>query len=90
MYPQITIAAICYIRRRDQVEWPHGRFTTDHRWYADDDELRPCCTRIRAPTATYPYTNLAHCCTMKHVARLYEVDLADLRREIRRLENPQE
>lgn len=85
----ITEAAEIYRSRRDRGSNPAGSFDRSGRWYPDASEEQDCCRAIRGPSRAYPYSYLTHCRTADHVAHLTGYSAAEIRREARRLDNPQ-
>ena len=81
-------AAQEYIARRDRLVNPDGEFDRKGRWRSSEEETQTCCAGIRCPSRAYPYSEMVHCRTVAHVAQLYGVTEADLRRELRVLEAP--
>ena len=79
-------AARTFIDRRDRTAHPQGKFDNAGRWYPSESETCACCSSVRGPSRAYPYSYMTHCRTMAHVASLYGVSVADLRREVRRLD----
>jgi hypothetical protein len=82
----IVQAAQEYIARRDRKKNPRGEFDRGGRWYAAKEELRKCCRPIRSPSRRFPYSELLHCRTAKHVAHLFDVDEHELKRAARALD----
>jgi hypothetical protein len=76
-------AVSAYIARQARDAHPVGTFDRGGRWYPADEEWRNCCARIRTPSRSWPYSLLVHCRTVEHVAALYGVDVAELRRAVR-------
>lgn len=83
-------AAREFIARRDRSTHPDGDFDSSGRWYSAEDEERECCYDIRPPSAAWPYSLMIHCRTLRHIARLYDVDMKDLRRAAQRLDEGEE
>lgn len=77
-------AAQEYIGRQDRRRHPAGKFDKGGRWYPGEDEECSCCRGVRSPSRAYPYSLMVHCRTIGHVAQLYGVDEAELRREVRK------
>ena len=82
----VEVAAAAYIARRDRAVNPDGRFDRRGRWTASASERQTCCLYIRTPSAAYPYSEMTHCRTAEHVARLHGVDATDVRRAARRMD----
>lgn len=66
---------------QDRHTHPTGTFDNARRWYPDEGEKQECCERIHSPSRTNPYSYLVHCRSYEHVARQYNVEIGDLRRE---------
>lgn len=64
---------------------PHGKRDSQGRWYPAEDERLMCCNAVRGPSREWPYSLLTHCSTMSHVARLYQVELRDVRAAVKRI-----
>jgi hypothetical protein len=78
-------AAREYLERRQRQIYPEGHFDRAGRWYPSPDEWQRCCDGVSGPSRARPYRLLAHCRTMKHVAKLYDVDPKRLREAANRL-----
>ena len=76
---RLNTAVICYLERQSRSSHPSGKFGKARRWEPDDGERRKCCDGIRMPSRAWPYSLMQHCCTMLHIAQLYDVDLRALR-----------
>ena len=48
-----------------------GRSDKAGRWYPDANEVRSCCTSIRQPTRSYPWSLYSHCRSIKHIRNWY-------------------
>ena len=79
-------AARTFIARRDRTAHPTGKFDKGGRWYPSEAETCDCCSSVRSPSRAHPFSYMVHCRTMKHVANLYGVSVADLRKEVARLD----
>ncbi len=75
-------AAKEYIKRKDRMAHPDGKFDSGGRWYASESEKQTCCQGLRTPSRAYPYSQMVHCRSLAHVAHLFNVDSKDLRRAI--------
>lgn len=69
-----------YQNRQTRASHPAGRTDSGGRWYPAPSEWRPCCDHVRSPSRHWPWSLMAHCRTMKHVAWLYGVTESELRR----------
>lgn len=81
MDKSIEAAVREYRGRATGRKLPAGVFRRG-RWRPDGAELRDCCLAVRAPNSRAPHSLLAHCLTIRHVAKLYGVSEWDLRREL--------
>jgi hypothetical protein len=79
-------AAREYLARQSRSRHPDGDFDKKKRFYPSDRERQDCCSRIRRPSAAWPFSLMVHCRTLPHVARLYGVSEAGVRRALRALE----
>ena len=77
-----------YLARQARDEHPDGAFDAKGRWYPSEEEHRPCCDHIRPPSRRWPYSLLLHCRTITHIANLYGVDVAELRKAVRQARPP--
>jgi len=84
----IAQAVAEYLGRKDRSRHPKGTFDNAGRWYPADEEHRECCTSVRSPSRAYPYSYMTHCRSIDHVARLYGVDVAELRKAVRAARPP--
>lgn len=82
----VSIAARQYLDRRDRLEHPNGKFDKSGRWYPAQDERQTCCSQIREPSRSYPYSYMLHCRTVDHVAHLHNVDPKAVRKRAREIE----
>jgi len=82
---KVIAAAQEYLRRQRREVNPAGKFDGGGRWYPAPDEVRDCCARIRPPSRRFPYSVLVHCRTAEHVANLFGVSAADVRRAAKML-----
>ena len=78
---QLADAAAAYIALRDRVSNPGGSFDRGGRFTLD--AYHECCASIRNPSRAYPYSELVHARTLKHVAAVRGVDATELRREVK-------
>lgn len=78
--PETIDAAIDYLLRATGKVKPDGKCDDEGCFYPSDSERCDCCGLIRRPSPTWPETLLIHCCTVKHVARMHNVDEKDTRK----------
>lgn len=83
MADQLTDALATYLARKDRSVHPSGRFDSASRWQPSDAEWQPCCSRVRPPSRAFPYSLMVHCRTAEHIAALYGVEEAALRKAVR-------
>jgi len=74
-------AARTAIAREERTESPRGEWQ-DRLWYPADGERQDCCAKIK-PTEGNRQALESHCRTQAHIARLFDVPLADLRRAVK-------
>ncbi|MCK9428979.1 MAG: hypothetical protein M0R17_03075 [Candidatus Omnitrophica bacterium] len=72
----IVKATIEYIKLKERMIHPDGQFDNAQRWYPTDEQS--CCSRIRQPTRSYPYSLMTHCRTKLHVANCYNISEEDI------------
>lgn len=77
---RLSTALFVYEMRQERLDHPAGSFDNAGRWWPDDDEQCACCDYVRTPSRRWPYSYLKHCRSIEHVANLYKVDVALLRR----------
>jgi hypothetical protein len=77
-----VIAVDEYIRRRDRLSHPDGTFDKQGRFYLS--EVCDCCKWISSSSWGYPYSQLIHRRTLKHVCTLMGADIKLARKELRR------
>ena len=75
----LSQALECYRRRAARTEHPSGRFDADGRFWPDSSERCLCCDAIRMPSRRWPYTLMLHVRSIVHIARLFGVNVSDLR-----------
>lgn len=75
-------AARVAVAREERLESPRGEWR-DRLWYPAPEERRGCCEPI-TPTEANRQALESHCRTQAHVAQLFDVPLADLRRTAKR------
>ena len=78
---QLADAAAAYIALRDRTTNPDGSFDRGGRFTLDS--YFECCAGIRNPSRAYPYPEMAHARTIKHVAEARGVDAKELRHEVK-------
>lgn len=74
-------AANEYIARRDRRSNPPGTFDKQGRFYCD--EKCDCCKGIRSPSVAYPYSEMLHARTLRHVAKVFKVSEKELRQFVK-------
>lgn len=79
------MAARVYLLRQSGEEEPHGEYRFGGGWLPANYEQCDCCERF-FNVYRYPQANLRrHCCSLKHVAAVYELPLADVRAALREI-----
>ncbi|MHB1701716.1 MAG: hypothetical protein ACYCSN_16615 [Acidobacteriaceae bacterium] len=79
----LTRAAREYLDRKARISHPEGARDSAGRWYPSKAEWQDCCDKVRDPSRNWPWSLLTHCGSAEHVAELFGVDAADLRRVAR-------
>ena len=77
---RMSRAAGEYYERQNRKSHPDGRADKAGRWYPSASEGQSCCHQVRQPTRSYPWSLMVHCRTARHIACLYDVSEADLRK----------
>lgn len=77
---RIEAAHECFVRRKDRDEHPTGKFDKGGRWYPASQEEQICCSDVRSPSRSWPYSLMLHCRTAKHIAMLFDVQARDVKR----------
>ena len=72
-----------YLNRKNRKSHPSGNFDDGGRFYLSDEERHDCCSGIRTPSRRFPYSEMVHGRTMKHVASIFNVCTLDIRRELK-------
>ena len=72
-----------YIARRERKAHPEGTFDKAGRWYPSTSEKCVCCFGLRQPSRRWPYSQMTHCRTFAHVAKLMDVSVTELRAAVR-------
>lgn len=86
--PEIIDAAVEFLALRDRLTHPDGRFDKQGRFYLDPDNQCPHCAYVRSPSAKWPYSELIHGRTAKHVAARQSLDVKLVKRAAHKIENP--
>ncbi|WP_170339715.1 hypothetical protein [Ruegeria arenilitoris] len=81
------LAAPEYSRRKHRLSHPKGDFDSGYRFYLADEERGGCCMEIREPSRAYPYSEMTHGRSLRHVAELFEADELEVRRLAKRIES---
>lgn len=80
---EVLKAAQEYINRRDRVSHPEGTFDRAGRFYLSE----ACdCDGVREPSRHYPYSQMVHGRSAKHVASIFHVPAVELRRAAKLLD----
>lgn len=87
-YSPEYIAAVEHIARTDRTTNPVGTFDRQGRWYPSAREHCPECSRIRSPSARWPYSLMTHCRTLQHVAGIMGADLTIARYWVDEIRKP--
>jgi hypothetical protein len=52
--------------------YPDGKKDNGGRWYPDDSETCSCCSGIRSPSRSFPWSYWRHCRSLKHIKTLLQ------------------
>ena len=83
----MVAAAKEYLKRKRRISHPEGDFDNGGRFYLSDEERVACCVGIREPSRSYPYSEMMHGRSLRHVAKLFEADELEVRRLAKRIES---
>jgi hypothetical protein len=70
-------AGVAQYERKERISHPVGEFDKAGRFHLA--ERCACCLGLRWPTRAYPFSEMAHGRTIRHVATLYGVDEGSVR-----------
>ena len=79
-------AASRYADLRDRRANPAGTFDRAGRFSLDNAERSECCAAIRTPSRAYPYSEMQHARTLRHVCSVAGVDPRAVRAIVRELD----
>jgi hypothetical protein len=82
---KIQEAVTEYLQLKDRKIHPPGEFDNGGRFYLAESEKHDCCRGIRSPSRAYPYSEMKHARTLKHVAQKFGVDEFECRKTLREL-----
>lgn len=89
-HTKVAQAARAYIQRNVENRRlrysPIGLEDAAGRWYPSDEERQECCAGLRDPSIKWPFSLKKHCCSARHVARLFDVAELELSRAAREIE----
>ena len=71
-----------YLKLENREIHPEGTFDKGGRFYLAESEKCDCCRGIRSPSRAYPYSEMVHARTLKHVANKFGVDEKDCRKAL--------
>ena len=74
-----------YLKLKNREIHPEGTFDKGGRFYLAESEKHDCCRGIRSPSRAYPYSEMKHARTLKHVAQKFGVDEFECRKTLREL-----
>ena len=74
-----------YLKLKNREIHPEGTFDSGGRFYLAESEKHDCCQGIRSPSRAYPYSEMVHARTLKHVAQKFGVDEVECRKTLREL-----
>ena len=74
-----------YLKLKNREIHPEGTFDKGGRFYLAESEKYDCCRGIRSPSRAYPYSEMKHARTLKHVANKFGVDESECRKALREM-----
>ncbi len=80
---KLDLAAHTFVARQHGTQLPQGARDEAGVWYPAPKEARVCCVGVEASEA-FPNSFYAHCLGLDHVSRLFNTELAPMRRLVRR------
>ncbi|MDD3040767.1 hypothetical protein [Bacteroides sp.] len=81
--PKVLATVREYQDLRDRKTNPEGTFDKQGRFYLAEYS---CCQNIRSPSRRFPYSEMKHGRTLKHVATKNGVDLKACRKVLKEIE----
>ena len=69
--PQREAALNAWIFFKREVR-PSGKTDNANRWYPDSTENCACCSRVRSPSRSWPWSLYKHCFTLEHNEHLFK------------------
>jgi hypothetical protein len=85
MTTKIQEAITEYLKLKNRKTHPEGTFDKGGRFYLAESEKHDCCRGIRSPSRAYPYSEMKHARTLKHVAHKYNVLESECRKALREM-----
>ena len=74
-----------YLQLKNREIHPEGTFDSGGRFYLAESEKQGCCRGIRSPSRSYPYSQMKHARTLKHVTNKFGVDESECRQALREM-----
>lgn len=81
--PKVLATVREYMDLRDRVTNPEGTFDKQGRFYLAGRSEYTCCQAIRSPSRRFPYSEMKHGRTLKHVAIKNGVNILDCKKAIK-------
>ena len=85
MTTKIQEAITEYLKLKNREIHPEGTFDSGGRFYLAESEKHDCYRGIRSPSRAYPYSEMKHARTLKHVAQKFGVDEFECRKALREM-----
>lgn len=85
MTTKVQEAITEYLKLKNRKTHPEGTFDSGGRFYLAESEKHDCCRGIRSPSRAYPYSEMVHARTLKHVAHKYNVLESECRKALREM-----
>ena len=85
MTTKVQEAITEYLKLKNREIHPEGTFDKGGRFYLAESEKHDCCRGIRSSSRAYPYSEMVHARTLKHVAHKYNVLESECRKALREM-----
>lgn len=79
-------AAVDFLMYKNGLRHPSGHKDKGGRWYPETKYA--CCSSIRSPSRSFPWTYYSHCKSAIHIANEYGVRVEDLKENLKKKNLP--
>lgn len=59
-----------FAREYAKIRYPSGKKDNGGRWYPNEEEICDCCSYVRRPSRSFPWSLYVHCKSIKHTKNL--------------------